>query len=181
MRLNNLSLQDQQDLVSQNGSTSNYSDAASMATADSGGVSLGEATAKSMLNNKSEWQVKQTRKQQPGPSSAFDTASSTNAVKSSNYGNSSSTASTYGRNETNGTRSNGWAKAPVSFDIYQKGDSLSMMLIHKQRAPQPQNKYAEESDDDDDLYDSSDDDDDETEWHTKAASDDSSSDGFSDV
>lgn len=95
MRLNNLSLQDQQDLVSQNGSMSNYTDVASRATADSGGVSLGEATARSMMIDKSDWQVKQTRKQQPDPSSGFDTASS-----------------------VNGTRSNGWAKAPVSLEIF---------------------------------------------------------------
>lgn len=87
-----------------------------MATADSGGVSLGEATAKSMLNDKSEWQVKQTRKQQPGPSSAFDTASSTDTVNRHNFGHFSSADSTNGRNNTSGTRSNGWARAPVSLD-----------------------------------------------------------------
>ena len=85
-----------------------------MATAESGGVSLGEATAKSMLNDKNEWQVKQTRRQQPGPISAFDAISSTNSFNRYNNGHSSSGVSNYGQAETNGTRSNKWAKAPVS-------------------------------------------------------------------
>ena len=105
-----------------------------MATAESGGVSLGEATAKSMLNDKNEWQVKQTRRQQPGPSSAFDTASSSNIFNRYNNGHPSSVASTYSQTETNGTRSNKWARAPVSLVGYSKNTYILILIYISESA-----------------------------------------------
>ena len=108
--MNHLSLHDGSDI------TSNYSETTSMATADSGGVSLGEANAKSMLDKENVWQVKQTKKQPSvRPSDCSTVAATMTTLDRAPYSQSSSAATTYSQGDANTKGRTGWAKVPVCF------------------------------------------------------------------